>query len=219
MQRTLTSEENLVGKQQFEACCNSHEVTVDAYHADKSRFADNHFINNVQKQSQTITYCGVGAHYQNGIDDKIIRDITEQARNMLLHACSRWPGAVTTALWPYAVRQAQDVSNYLPMNDQGHSPIKRFFGTDVAPRLGKFHIFGCPIFTLEKRLQSKQSVPCWDTRDRLGIYLGKSPMDARNVSNVLSTSSGCVLPQFHVIHDDFFETVQRDMLTKDVTIK
>ena len=44
-------------------------------------------------------------------------------------------------------------------------------------------------------------------------------MHARNVSNALSMSSGCVLSQFHVIHDDFFETVQGDMLTKDVTIK
>ena len=36
---------------------------------------------------------------------------------------------------------------------------------------------------------------------------------------MLSTSTGCVSPQFHVIHDNFFETVQRDMLTKDITIK
>ena len=105
------------------------------------------------------------------------------------------------------------------MNERGQSPIEIFFGTDVAPRLGEFHIFGCPIFALNERLQGKQSIPKWDTRARLGIYLGKSPLHAQSVSNMLGTSTGCVSPQFHVIHDDFFETVQGDMLTKDVTIK
>ena len=219
LQRTLTSEETLEGKKQFEAYCNAHGVTVENYHADNGRFADNAFINDVRSQGQTITYCGVGAHHQNGIAEKRIRDVTEQARKMLLHACSRWPSAVTTALWPYAVRQAQDVRNYLPMNESGQSPMELFAGTDVAPRLADFHTFGCPIFALDHRLQGKKSVPRWDSRARLGIYLGKSPIHARNVSNVLSTSSGCVSPQFHVIHDDFFETVQGDMLTRDVTIK
>ena len=147
---------------------------MKAYHADNDRFADNLFINDVNKQGQTMTYCGVGAHHQNGIAEKRIRNVTEQARKMLLHACSRWPSTVTTTLWPYAVRQAQDVSNYLPMNDQGHSPIKRFSGTDVAPRLREFHTFGCPIFALDKRLQNKQSVPCCDTRAQFGIYLGNA---------------------------------------------
>ena len=42
---------------------------------------------------------------------------------------------------------------------------------------------------------------------------------AQNLSNVLSTSSGCVSPQFQVIYDDFFETIEGDMLMRDVTMK
>lgn len=80
-------------------------------------------------------------------------------------------------------------------------------------------MFGCPVFALDARLQGQNSIPRWDMRARLGINLGKSPNHGRNVSLVLSTLSGCVLPQFHVIHDDFFETIQEETLTRDITIK
>ena len=75
-----------------------NSVTVRQYHADNGRFADNVFINDVRQQGQIISYCGVGVHHQNGIAKKIIRYVTEQARKMLLHGCSRWPSGVMTAL-------------------------------------------------------------------------------------------------------------------------
>jgi hypothetical protein len=46
-------------------------------------------MNAAKQQQQTISFCGVNAHFQNGIAEKIIRDIQEQARTMLLHAKSR----------------------------------------------------------------------------------------------------------------------------------
>ena len=41
--------------------------TVKHYHANNGRFADNGFINDVNGKDQKITFCGVGAHHQNGI--------------------------------------------------------------------------------------------------------------------------------------------------------
>ena len=66
-----------------------NSVTVRQYHADNGRFADNVFINDVRQQGQTISYCGIGAQHQNGITEKRIRDVMEQARKILLHRCSR----------------------------------------------------------------------------------------------------------------------------------
>jgi hypothetical protein len=37
--------------------------------------------------------------------------------------------------------------------------------------------------------------------------MGPSPKHTGNVSLVLSLDTGLVFPQFHVQHDDFFETV------------
>ena len=149
----------------------------------------------------------MSAHHQNGIAEKKIRDVTNNARKMLLHATSRWPSAINISLWPYAVRQAQEVMNSLLYDDKGQSPFELFTDTDVAPQLASFHMFGCPVFALDSRLQNKQAIPRWESRARLGIYLRKSPTHARTVSMVLSTTTGLTSPHFHVIHDNFFETV------------
>ena len=48
----------------------------------------------------------------------------------------------------------------------------------------------------------------WDPRARLGIYIGNSPRHARSVSLILNLSTGHVSLQYHVQHDEFFETVK-----------
>ena len=42
----------------------------------------------------------------------------------------------------------------------------------------------------------------------MGVYLGTSPRHARSVLLVLSLTAGLCSPQFHVSHDDFFETTR-----------
>ena len=57
-------------------------VKVQAYHAENGRFPDNLFLDSVAKYGQTITFCGVGAHHQNGKTEKKIRDLRESARKI-----------------------------------------------------------------------------------------------------------------------------------------
>ena len=64
-------------------------VKIQKYYADNGRFADNIFIESVQTSNQTISFCGVGSHHQNGIAKKRIRDRHDSARKMLLHSISR----------------------------------------------------------------------------------------------------------------------------------
>jgi hypothetical protein len=59
-------------------------VIVKHYHADNGRFAENLFMSAVAESGQTISFCGVSAHFQNGIAEKRIRDLSEQARKQLL---------------------------------------------------------------------------------------------------------------------------------------
>jgi phenylalanyl-tRNA synthetase alpha subunit len=69
-----------------------------------SRFTDNAFRKDLQDNNQSIMFCRVNAHWQNGVAEKQIRDlITENARAMLLFTQRRWPDAITTNLWPYAL--------------------------------------------------------------------------------------------------------------------
>ena len=86
LQVALTSAETLEAKKAFVAHCRNLGVSIMNYHADNGRFADNAFINDVRDQGQTISYCGVNAHWQNGIAEKAIRDLRESERTSLLHA-------------------------------------------------------------------------------------------------------------------------------------
>jgi hypothetical protein len=89
LQESLTSADTVEAKEAFEAFARNMGVRIQHYHADNDRFADNGFMNAVKKQQQTISFCGVNGHFQNGIAEKRIRDLQEQAHTMLLHAKSR----------------------------------------------------------------------------------------------------------------------------------
>jgi hypothetical protein len=95
-------------------------VTIRHYHADNGIFAAKEFISALEADGgQTISYCGVNAHHQNGHAEKKIRDLQDLARTMILHAQQRWPSAITANLWPYAIRMANDVSNIRERNNEG----------------------------------------------------------------------------------------------------
>jgi hypothetical protein len=209
MQQQLTFDENVEAKHAFEAFSRSQGVTIKHYHADNRKFADNAFLKDVRevRPSQSITYCGVNAHFQNRIAEKRIRDLQEPARKQLLHAKARWPAAVTTNLWPYALRNTQHMNNSLSGSKDGTCPFERFSGVGVAPNLKSNHTFGCPVYALNSKLASGKTIPKWNSRSRVGLYIGPSPRQAINVYLVLSLDNGLVSPQYHVQHDDFFETL------------
>ena len=103
LQRALTSKETVEAKQAFEAFAATHGVTIKHYHADNRRFQDKLFHQAIHEERQTLSFCGINAHFQNRVAEKRIRDLQDNARTMLLHAHRRWEDAVTINLWPYAL--------------------------------------------------------------------------------------------------------------------
>ncbi len=81
----LTSKETMEAKQAFEHFTKQHGVRIFHYHCNNGRFADNAFKNSCSAKGQQLTFCGVNAHFQNGIAEKAIRDLREIARKQLLH--------------------------------------------------------------------------------------------------------------------------------------
>jgi len=104
----MTSEETLKSKIAFEKFALSHGVHIKHYHADNGRFKGNLFTKSIEDKGQTISFCGVGAHHQNGIVEKRIGDMQKRETALLLHAQRRWPDAINTQLWTYAIRAAND---------------------------------------------------------------------------------------------------------------
>ena len=209
LQKTTNADETILAKEAFERYCASHGVTVQHYHADNGRFADNKWRQHCASKRQTLSFCGVNAHFQNGVAERRIRELQDHARTMLIHASRRWPNAIDSHLWPYALRMANDIANHTPDLKRKVIPIEQFAGTKVATNPKDWYHFGCPVYVANAKVQAGKKVSKWSERARVGIYLGHSPQHARTVGLVLSLTTGLLSPQFHIKPDTTFHTLRK----------
>jgi hypothetical protein len=204
LQRTTDGEETLAAKQAFERYAKDHEVNVRHYRADNGRFAEQLFRDEIANCGQKITFCGVNAHHQNGVIERHIQTLTTGSRTLLLHAKRFWPEYIGPLLWPYAWKAYEQIYNELTINSNGLSPLQEFSSSEYRTSLKHRHTWGCPVYIMK----NPGSQPKWDPRSRVGIYLGHSPCHAGSVALVLNPTTLHVSPQFHVVFDDEFTTVQ-----------
>ena len=86
LMRSTSQEETLQAKAAFERKLKEFSVLVNSYHADNGRFAEKEFREEIIKNNQSISFCAVGAHHQNGLVENRIKDCTLEARTILLHS-------------------------------------------------------------------------------------------------------------------------------------
>jgi hypothetical protein len=208
-QESSSAEETILAKQAFERFSRERGVSIRHYHCDNGVFASRAFRAEIERCGQSITFCGVGAHHQNGVAERRIQDLSDSARAMLAHAAHRNP-AITAHLWPFALRHASYVRRLMPREGHSLSPEEFFCNTTIRPTTKHLHCFGCPVYVLRDALQSGGSQPKWDDRSRVGIYLGHSAQHSPTVSLILNPQTGYVSPQFHCVYDDQFDTAGRD---------
>jgi hypothetical protein len=120
------SNETLVAKLAFEQYAAEHGVKILHYNCNNGHFHDNAFQQACHETRQQLTFCGVNAHFQNGITKQAIQDLSESAWTQLLHAHAHWPEAVHFALWPYALSNAAYLHNNLPVLEDGTSRLELF---------------------------------------------------------------------------------------------
>eukprot|EP00957_Ditylum_brightwellii_P176257 13420698-Ditylum_brightwellii.AAC.1 len=89
------------------------------------------------------------------------------------------------------------------------SPLEVLLGHKEEITAEDYHSWGCLIFALDSRLQSRQGIvpPKWDPRAQAGVYLGHSPIYACSVALVLNLKTGHESPQYRVVFDEKFTTV------------
>ena len=151
-----TSKSTVYAKECFERYAAALGVHVEHYHCDNGRFTDNGWIRHCKAMGQTITYCGVNAHFQNGRAEKAIRDTQTAARTMVLHAKSRCPDAIHLSLWPYAMRMAVHIHNNVPNSEDGSSRLEAFARISVSPKADHYHTFRFPIYCLTMKASTKK---------------------------------------------------------------
>ena len=216
MHQHLTTDETIDAKHAFECLAEQHGVRILHYHCDNGRFADKAFLDDVQVAHQTITFCGIGAHHQNGRAERRIQDITKNARTFLLHAAHRWPKAIAANLWPQAIKHVVNVRNSLPWPGKTESPLSKFAGTSIQPNLKHFHPFGRPVYILQAQLQTRSPFPKWGEQSRVGIFLCLSSHHASSIPLILSTQTGLISPQFHCVGYNNLDTVKKEQVDTSI---
>ena len=175
-------------------------VKIKSYRADNGIFKAGEFRLDMDKQNQQITYCGVGAHHQNGLAERYIRIMVERARTCLLNAHARNDVKIPMELWTFAMRHVTNQWNATPRRNLNWlTPDEVWNG--IGRRLNKktkhfkhFHPFGCPVYVLNEALQDGKKQPKWDPRSRVGIYLGRSRDHATDVAWILNPKTDRVSP-------------------------
>lgn len=136
---------------------------------------------------QTITFSGVGAHHQNGIAERAIQTISNMARANMVHATLHWPDHSFISLWPLVMNYAIWIYNQIPPSGAGWSP-EELWSRTKTPHSGLpcAHVFGCPVYVLDPKLQDGKKIPKWKSGARQGNWIGFSLLHSSTVPLVLN---------------------------------
>ena len=98
-QRSTGAKETVKSKHNIERQSRDAGVKIKSFRADNGIFKAAEFKTDLEMNDQSISFCGVGAHHQNGVAERFIRTFIERARTVLLNAHARWPGKLDMELW------------------------------------------------------------------------------------------------------------------------
>ena len=213
-QVSINGADSIHSKVRFEQSAKQVGVAIQQYHTDNGIFSTKTLLDELSQRQQRVRFAGTGTGHQNGVAERGIKTIVQMARTMLLHAAMRSPdGFVRTDLWPMAMDHATWIYNHLPKMDSGVSPMELWSRsiTSTADLLMDCHVWGCPVYVLEPKLQkSGIKIPKWDPRSRRGLNMGFSPVHSTLIASVLNLLTHSITPQFHVIFDDWFTSVHSE---------
>lgn len=92
------------------------------------------------------------------------------------------------------------------------APIDVFSRTQwKQEKLKDLHVWGSPIYILDKTIADGKKLPHWKPRSKRCKYLGVSPTHASTVPLVWNPDTGAITPQFHCISDSWFHTVTSEI--------
>ena len=149
-----------------------------------------------------------GAHHSNGLAERGISIALSLARAQMHHQAIHWPEVSKPAQWPLAVLNSLWVANHIPQEDTGLSPYK-MFTKQKSPdsKLHNLHVWDCPASVLDKKISDGHKLPRWSPRSARCVYMGMSPKHLSVAVRVLNLDTRKITTQYHVIFDDWFQTV------------
>ena len=74
-------------------------------------------------------------------------------------------------------------------------------------KLQDLHVWGCPTYVLDPTISNGHKLPRWQPRSSQTMYVGVSPQHTSVAAHVLNLDMGKITTQYHVMFDDWFQTV------------
>ena len=74
-------------------------------------------------------------------------------------------------------------------------------------KLQDLNVWGCPAYVLDSSLANGRQIPRWQPRSSRCQYVGSSAPHGHGVPMVLSLDTGKITAQYHVIFDNWFQTI------------
>jgi hypothetical protein len=131
LMQNFTLEETLLAKRAYTKVLAQAGRTAKHYHADNGRFSNKGFHQDITNKGQSITFCVVGVHHQNGIIENRNKQLTLGARTLLLHSMRHWPQMVDTMFWPFAIKAMAERMNSLHVDNEGNLSALSMYGVDL----------------------------------------------------------------------------------------
>ena len=208
-QTSTSTHDTLRAKESFELFCRDHGVLPQKYVSDNATaFTSKRFSEHLAVHRQINSFAGAGAHHHNGHAERSIRAMMSIARTMMLHSAIHWPDLADATLWPMAVTHAVFLWNHIPSLDTGLSPSDLFTKSRwPQQRFHDLHVWGCPVYVLNKTISDGKKIPKWQPRSTRMEYISLSPKHASSVPLVLNPITGSLSAQFHAVFDEWFATV------------
>jgi hypothetical protein len=209
-QESKTASAACRSKCDYEKSTQRYQVTVKSYHADNGAFRSETFQKAIDKKNQQLYFSGVNAQWQNGLVERSNGTMCAAARSMLNHVISRWDKTITSELWPFTIQHAATIHNTTQRQPHAYdiSPWEQFTGERSKLDQTDMHPLFCPVYVLARRMQEGASLPKWTKHTTQKVYVGHLHHYSKSVPMVRDQKTKQVSPQFHVMSDDNFDTVQ-----------
>jgi hypothetical protein len=129
---------------------------------------------------------------------------------MLNHTISKWDKTTTAELWPLAIQHTAIIYNTTKrrLRDYDTIPWEQFTGERSKLDQNDMHPLFCPVYVLDRRMQEGTSPPKWTKRTTQKVYVGHLHHYSKSVPMIWDPKTKLVSPQFHVMFDNNFDTVQ-----------
>ncbi len=114
-----------------------------------------------QEGTDTV-FLGVGAQHQNAKAKRAIQTIMYMAWTFMVHASLHWTehGVDDISLWTFAVKHAVWLYDRVPNCESGLIPMELITKQKADHSdLLRSHVWGCPAYVLEPKLQNGQKLP------------------------------------------------------------